>query len=74
MIEKIPYLQELGVTAVELLPVFDFDEREVRGINPIDGSELRNFWGYNTYSTSRRRRATASTPRTARTSTSSATW
>ena len=46
VIEKIPYLKELGVTAVELLPVFAFDEREVRGINPIDGSELRNFWGY----------------------------
>ena len=49
LIEKIPYLQELGVTAVELLPVFAFDEREVRGINPIDGSELRNFWGYDPY-------------------------
>jgi isoamylase len=49
LIEKIPYLQSLGVTAVELLPVFAFDEREVRGINPLDGSELRNFWGYDPY-------------------------
>src|SRR5258707_7622235 len=49
VIEKIPYLQALGVTAVELLPVFAFDEREVRGINPLDGSELRNFWGYDPY-------------------------
>ncbi len=49
LIEKIPYLQELGVTAVELLPIFAFDEREVRGINPLDGSELRNFWGYDPY-------------------------
>jgi glycogen operon protein len=49
LIEKIPYLQELGVTAVELLPVFAFDEREVRGINPLDGSELRNYWGYDPY-------------------------
>jgi isoamylase len=49
VIQKIPYLQELGVTAVELLPVFAYDEREVRGINPIDGSELRNFWGYDPY-------------------------
>jgi glycogen operon protein len=49
VVEKIPYLQELGVTAVELLPVFAFDEREVRGINPLDGSELRNFWGYDPY-------------------------
>ena len=29
--------------------MFAFDEREVRGINPIDGSELRNFWGYDPY-------------------------
>ena len=49
VIEKIPYLQSLGVTAVELLPVFAFDEREVRGINPIDGSPLHNFWGYDPY-------------------------
>jgi glycogen operon protein len=49
LIEKIPYLQELGVTAVELLPVFAFDEREVRGVNPLDGSELRNYWGYDPY-------------------------
>jgi isoamylase len=49
IIEKIPYLQDLGVTAVELLPVFAFDEREVRGINPVDGSELRNYWGYDPY-------------------------
>jgi isoamylase len=49
IIEKIPYLNELGITAVELLPIFAFDEREVRGINPIDGSELRNFWGYDPY-------------------------
>src|SRR5437870_4237027 len=49
VIEKIPYLQELGVTAVELLPVFAFDEREVRRISPVDGSELRNFWGYDPY-------------------------
>ncbi len=49
LIEKIPYLKKLGITAVELLPVFAYDEREVRGINPIDGSELRNFWGYDPY-------------------------
>jgi isoamylase len=44
LIEKIPYLQELGVTAVELLPVFDFDESSVLRI--VDGQGLRNFWGY----------------------------
>ena len=39
MIEKIPYLQELGISAVELLPIFAFDER--------DGPPgLGNYWGY----------------------------
>jgi isoamylase len=46
VIEKIPYLQELGITAVELLPVFDFDSKEVKGINPSDGQRLVNYWGY----------------------------
>ncbi len=46
LIEKIPYLLELGITAVELLPVTEFDEGDNEGINPEDGSRLRNFWGY----------------------------
>src|SRR5205085_11085930 len=46
IIEKIPYLKDLGVTAVELLPVFDFDETDVLRI--FDGKALRNFWGYST--------------------------
>lgn len=46
LIEKIPYLQELGVTAVELLPVTEFDEMDNGRINPEDGSALRNVWGY----------------------------
>jgi glycogen operon protein len=45
VIEKIPYLSSLGVTAVELLPVFDFDDSEPR---VVDQRELRNFWGYST--------------------------
>lgn len=49
VIEKIPYLTELGVTAVELLPIFDFDEAEVLRHGP-DGEDLRNFWGYDPYS------------------------
>jgi isoamylase len=49
VIEKIPYLQALGVTAVELLPVFDFDETEVVRRGP-NGEELHNFWGYDPYS------------------------
>jgi isoamylase len=46
LIEKIPYLKELGITAVELLPIFDFDEKEVKRISPLDGKPLTNYWGY----------------------------
>jgi isoamylase len=42
--EKIPYLKELGITAVELLPVFDFDETDI--LRVVDGEPLRNYWGY----------------------------
>ncbi|MBV9691727.1 MAG: glycogen debranching protein GlgX [Ktedonobacteraceae bacterium] len=48
VIEKIPYLKELGVTAVELLPIFDFDNKEVKQINP-DGKPLSNYWGYDPF-------------------------
>ena len=44
--EKIPYLQELGITAVELMPVFEFDENEHLRHHPQTGELLRNFWGY----------------------------
>ena len=47
VIEKIPYLKELGVTAVELLPVFEFDDTAVLGRDPVDGSPLTHYWGYN---------------------------
>ncbi len=40
LIEKIPYLQELGITAVELLPIYQFDEQEAP-------EGLSNYWGYN---------------------------
>ena len=49
VIEKIPYLKELGVTAVELLPIFDFDEAEILRYGP-GGEKLYNFWGYDPYS------------------------
>jgi glycogen operon protein len=49
VIDKIPYLKSLGITAVELLPIFDFDEEEVLRRGP-DGSPLRNYWGYDPYS------------------------
>lgn len=47
LIEKIPYLQQLGVTAVELLPIHEFDENDCPFTNPKTGERLRNFWGYN---------------------------
>jgi len=47
IIEKIPYLKELGITSVELLPVFEFDETEVSGIDK-EGNKLSNYWGYST--------------------------
>ena len=47
-VEKIPYLKELGITSVELLPVFEFDEHETGAINPKTGETLSNYWGYST--------------------------
>ncbi len=46
LIEKIPHLQELGITAVELMPVTEFEETDNRRVNAITGEPLRNFWGY----------------------------
>jgi glycogen operon protein len=47
LVEKIPYLKQLGVTAVELLPIDEFDECDCPFSNPFTGDPLRNFWGYN---------------------------
>ena len=44
--DKIPYLKELGVNAVELMPVFEFDEFEHWRRNPETGELLLNYWGY----------------------------
>jgi isoamylase len=46
LFEKIPYLKTLGVTAVELMPMFDFDE--TAPLRTVDGKPLMNFWGYST--------------------------
>jgi glycogen operon protein len=48
VVEKIPYFKELGVTAIELLPIHVFDEWEFTRFNPKSGEQLRNYWGYNT--------------------------
>ena len=46
LIEKIPYLKDLGVTAVELMPVQEFNENQATGANPQTGAPLKNYWGY----------------------------
>ncbi|HOV14561.1 MAG TPA: glycogen debranching protein GlgX [Spirochaetota bacterium] len=48
IVEKIPYLKELGITTVELLPVHEFNEFENTRINPITKEQLVNFTGYST--------------------------
>lgn len=45
--EKIPYLKDLGITAVELMPVQEFNENELDRVNPETGETLKNYWGYN---------------------------
>ena len=44
--EKIPYLLELGVNCVELMPIHEFDEFENSRPSPVDGHMLYNLWGY----------------------------
>ena len=47
-VDKIPYLKELGITAVELLPVFEYDQFDGPFRDPFTGERLSNAWGYNT--------------------------
>ena len=48
IMDKLPYLLDLGVTAVELMPIFEFDEN--MGQREVDGKKLLDYWGYNTIS------------------------
>ena len=48
LMEKLPYLVELGVNVVELMPIFEFDE--MQDYREINGEKLYNYWGYNTVS------------------------
>ncbi|MCP3055703.1 glycogen debranching protein GlgX [Aurantimonas marianensis] len=47
VVEKIPYFRELGITALELMPVQAFDPEAAEGLNPLSGERLRDYWGYN---------------------------
>ncbi len=46
LMEKIPYLKELGINAVELMPIFEFDE--TMNSREAGGKTLYDYWGYNT--------------------------
>ncbi len=48
LMEKLPYLVELGVNAVELMPIFEFDE--MQDYREVNGQKLYNYWGYNSVS------------------------
>lgn len=48
LMEKLPYLKDLGVNAVELMPIFEFDE--MQDYREVNGQKLYNYWGYNTVS------------------------
>ncbi|MDR3166716.1 MAG: glycogen debranching protein GlgX [Treponema sp.] len=46
--EMIPFFKDLGITSIELLPIQEFNEREISRINPRTGKTLINYWGYST--------------------------
>lgn len=48
LMEKLPYLESLGVNAIELMPIFEFDE--MLDYREVEGKKLYNYWGYNTVS------------------------
>lgn len=62
LVEKIPYIKALGVTAVELLPIFEFNEMEINRAHPSTGQKLKNFWGYSTAAFFAPKASYASTP------------
>lgn len=47
LIEKIPYLKKLGINAIELMPIFEFDETHCKNVDPKTHKSLVNYWGYN---------------------------
>ena len=45
--EKIPYLKELGINCIELMPIHEFNELDNVHVSPVSGKRLFNYWGYN---------------------------
>lgn len=50
LVDKLPHLKDLGVTAIELMPVHEFNESDMGRTNPSTGERLRDYWGYETAS------------------------
>lgn len=50
LIDKIAFIKGLGVTAVELMPIFDFDQKTTKRVNPGTEESLHNYWGYDPFS------------------------
>jgi glycogen operon protein len=48
IIEKIPFIKDLGITSLEFLPIQEFNEHEILQMNPRTGQRLSNYWGYST--------------------------
>ena len=48
LIKKLPYLKELGITTIELLPIFKWYPYTINNVNPVTGEKLEDQWGYNT--------------------------
>jgi isoamylase len=60
--QKIDHLKSLGITAIEVLPIDEFDESDCHFVNPLTGEKLKNFWGYNPISFCAPKAAYASNP------------
>ncbi|THB77567.1 MAG: glycogen debranching enzyme GlgX [Desulfobulbaceae bacterium] len=65
--QKIPYLKSLGITAVELMPITEWDETDNRFFHPVTGEKLLNYWGYNPLSFFSLKSGLAADPSDART-------
>ncbi|MFN3692280.1 MAG: glycogen debranching protein GlgX, partial [Fervidobacterium sp.] len=47
IVEKLDHLKELGVTTIELMPIFEFNINSNPNVNPLTGKQLKDVWGYN---------------------------